>query len=279
MNYSLYNEITEDELKALTLEVCQVAREAGRKILDIYEQDFDVMQKRDASPVTTADYASHDVVYERLSMLTPTVPILSEEGVSIPFSERQQWRRLWLIDPLDGTREFIKRNGEFTVNISLVVEHKAVLGVIYAPTTNECYFAYAGGGAYKQNQSGEILQINSRQWDGKHVVVTANRALHTANFKRFLAGFENYDTVMLGSALKSCVVAEGRADLYARFGPTSEWDTAAAQCIVEEAGGSVFSIEGKPLRYNQKASLINPSFLVVGDVWHDWLSYLPSSVS
>ena len=265
------------DLKSLALEVCHVARRAGEAILEVYCQDFSVAHKHDFSPVTEADMAAHHEIVKCLDILTPSIPVLSEEGESVPYAERHDWEALWLIDPLDGTREFIKRNGEFTVNISLIDANKPVLGVVYAPVSGDCYFAYAGGGAYKQSKNGVTVRIKSRLWDGKHITIARSRA-RAENFRRFLAGFASYETIILGSALKSCVVAEGRADIYARFGPTSEWDTAAAQCIVEEAGGRLMDLDGWSLQYNKKESLINPAFIVVGDVNHDWRGYLPSGV-
>lgn len=266
------------DLQALVEEVCELAVAAGETILNIYSRDFSVVQKSDLSPLTEADMASHHILQKGFDQLTPTIPVLSEEGGSFSFRERQAWDQLWLIDPLDGTREFIKRNGEFTVNISLVAGSKAVLGVIYAPVTSECYFAYTGGGAYKRDAAGKIVQIHTRQWDGGHIVVAGSRSQRTQNFERFLAGFSSYETITLGSALKSCVVAEGRADIYARFGPTCEWDTAAAQIIVEEAGGRMMALDGSDLTYNRRESLLNPSFMVVGDGRHLWKGYLPDCV-
>ncbi len=266
------------DLGSLAADVCNLAEVAGRSILDIYSRDFSVTHKSDLSPLTEADMASHYILLKGLESLTPTIPILSEEGDGVDFKERRTWPRLWLIDPLDGTREFIKRNGEFTVNIGLIYDSKPVLGVVYAPVTSECYFAYGGGGAYKRCGDGSAVKINTRRWNGKHITIAGSRSQRTANFESFLAGFSGYDIISLGSALKSCVIAEGRADVYARFGPTSEWDTAAAQCIIEEAGGCIMSLIGSPLLYNQKESLLNPSFLAVGDVNHLWRDYLPEGV-
>ena len=265
------------DLKSLAMEVCQIARRAGEAILTVYRQDFSVSRKRDFSPVTEADMIAHHAIIKCLDALTPSIPVLSEEGESVPYSERYEWDELWLIDPLDGTREFIKRNGEFTVNISLVQRGKPVLGVIYAPVSDDCYSAFSHGGAYRQSKTGGMTQIKCRSWNGKHITVASSRS-RTENFQHFLAGFDSYETIVLGSALKSCIVAEGRADIYARFGPTSEWDTAAAQCIVEEAGGCLMSLDGEPLLYNQRESLLNPSFMVVGDKGHDWRSFLPFSL-
>jgi len=266
------------DLKSLVTDVCDLAVVAGDAILDIYSQEFSVTHKSDLSPLTEADMASHYVLLKGLSRLTPTVPILSEEGDSVSLKERGEWPLLWLIDPLDGTREFVKRNGEFSVNISLVYGAESILGVVYAPVTKLCYFAYLGGGAYKKYAGEGSQKIAARGWDGKHITIAGSRSKHTANFEKFLAGFSSYELISLGSALKSCVVAEGDADIYARFGPTSEWDTAAAQCIVEEAGGQMMALNGQPLLYNRKESLLNPSFLVVGDSTHPWCDYLPDAV-
>jgi 3'(2'), 5'-bisphosphate nucleotidase len=251
-----------------------VAREAGREILAIYAQDFSVEHKNDRSPLTAADMAAHHAILDGLQNLTPGVPILSEEEADIPYAERTRWQRYWLVDPLDGTREFIKRNGEFTVNIALIEDHEPVLGVVYVPVGGVCYFAARGAGAHRQGLGEVTRGIHARPWSGGRITIAGSRSHRSPRFDRFLAQFEDHTFISMGSSLKSCLVAEGNADVYLRLGPTSEWDTAAAQCIVEEAGGVMSDIELRPLRYNTKESLLNPYFIVCGDRTHDWGRYL-----
>ncbi len=224
--------------KQLLQPVVELARKAGAEILKIYAEDFNVEHKEDRSPLTEADMAAHHTIVAGLQALTPKLPILSEEEAAIPYAERSQWRTYWLVDPLDGTREFIKRNGEFTVNIALIEDQQAVLGVIYVPVSGVTYFASRDdGGAYRQEPSQGVQQIRVRSWQGGHITVAGSRSHRDDRFGRFLDQFDDHEIISMGSSLKSCLVAEGKADIYVRLGPTSEWDTAAAQCIVEEAGG------------------------------------------
>ena len=260
-------------LKELEPAVIDLTRQAGKAILDVYETAFAVNEKRDNSPVTAADLAAHDVIYERLSRLTPDWPILSEEGDRILFSERKRWSHYWLIDPLDGTREFVKRNGEFAVIIALIEDGRAVLGVVFAPVLDVTYLASSGNGAYKQTAT-EKHQIRVRAADLDTLIVAGSRSHSSSRLGRYLQRLGNPNLLSMGSALKACLVAEGKADLYPRFGPTSEWDTAAAQCILEEAGGRMTDIQMRPLRYNSKASLTNPDFFAFGDDRYDWSRFL-----
>ena len=254
--------------------IINISRIAGKKILDVYETDFDVEHKEDKTPLTKADMAAHDTIVEGLSKLTPDIPILSEEEAKIPFKERASWTTYWLVDPLDGTREFIKRNGEFTVNIALIHEHESILGVIYVPVSGVTYFASRGHGSYKQAPNSPPVHIQVSKKAGNPVKVAGSRSHRGDSLNRFLESIGDYEIVSMGSSLKSCLVAEGRADIYPRLGPTSEWDTAAAQCIVEEAGGKLVELDMKQLRYNTKDSLLNPHFLVIGDTGHDWKKHL-----
>jgi 3'(2'), 5'-bisphosphate nucleotidase len=254
--------------------VIEIAAEAGRKIMQVYATDFAVTHKDDLTPLTHADLAAHQTICEGLRRLTPDLPMLSEESAHIPFSERAAWRQYWLIDPLDGTREFIKRNGEFTVNIALIVEQCSVLGVVYAPVTGLCYFASRGHGAYKQAPGAAPQVIHARRYVGGRCAVAASRSHSGDSLRGFLARLGDHEILSIGSSLKSCLVAEGRADLYPRLGPTSEWDTAAAQCVVEEAGGRVTDTAMQTLRYNTKPELLNPHFFVSGDPERDWSQYL-----
>ena len=257
--------------------VKSIAQQAGQAIMDIYRDGFTVEEKTDYSPVTEADIAADKIIVDQLTALTPEWPVLSEEGESIAFEERRQWQRYWLVDPLDGTREFIRRNGEFTVNIALIENNISVFGIIYVPVSGVCYYATAGGGAFKEEPGAIAEAINSRPWDGRKITIAGSRSHLSEIFHELLKNFQDHHVIRLGSSLKSCYVAEGAADLYARLGPTSEWDTAAAQCIVEEAGGKMTDTFLKPLRYNTKESLLNPHFLVFGDEGHDWECYVPQS--
>lgn len=260
----------------LVQEVVTLARDAGARILEIYETDFSVRKKADRSPLTAADLAAHTVIDAGLAMITPDLPILSEESAEADYAVRSQWRRYWLIDPLDGTREFVKRNGEFTVNIALIDGHEPVLGVVHVPVSGVSYYAVRGLGAFKQEPGQIPVSIQVRAHPEGRLIVTGSRSHGTDATRKFIANLGDVEVIGIGSALKSCLVAEGRADLYPRFGPTSEWDTAAAQCIVEEAGGRVTDVHLNPLRYNTKRSLLNPHFLVFGDTSRDWRQYLPS---
>jgi 3'(2'), 5'-bisphosphate nucleotidase len=255
--------------------VIELARDAGRRIMKFYQQDVSIEHKEDRTPLTEADMAAHNAIVAGLSVLTPEIPVLSEESAKIPFNERSQWDRYWLVDPLDGTREFIKRNGEFTVNIALIHDHRPLLGVIVVPVSGLCYFACEGQGAFKQLPDSKPESIEVRPFDSAHLVVAGSRSHGSDKLGTFLKNLGDHTLISMGSSLKSCLVAEGKADIYARFGPTSEWDTAAAHCIVEQAGGTLTDLQIKPLRYNTKESLLNPPFLVIGDSNHDWAAYLP----
>jgi 3'(2'), 5'-bisphosphate nucleotidase len=259
-------------------QVVEIARDAGRRILDIYERGFSVAAKDDGSPLTEADNAAHELIVARLQELTPDVPILSEESAGISFDERSRWTRFWLVDPLDGTKEFVNRRGDFTVNIAWVEHARPVLGVVYAPVSGAAYFAARGGGAFEQVGTCGRASIRAREYHGGKAIVAASRSHAGDHLGAFLAALEKregaYESVSMGSALKLCLVAAGKADVYPRLGPTSEWDTAAAQCVVEEAGGRVINIAGNPLVYN-KSSILNPWFLCCGAGDYDWASMLP----
>ncbi len=259
--------------------VIDIARTAGERILEIYHSDFAVQAKDDRSPLTEADLAAHRAIHTGLARLAEDVPVLSEESAQIPFATRARWHRYWLVDPLDGTKEFIKRNGEFTVNIALVEDHEPVLGVIVVPVSGRCYYAARGAGAFRQEAGDGPQPIHVRPLDLGHLVVAGSRSHSGPDLAAFLERLAAHhgtpEFISMGSSLKFCLVAEGRADLYPRLGPTSEWDTAAAQCIVEAAGGVVTNTAMRPLRYNTKESLLNPHFFVSGDRRHDWSQYLP----
>ncbi len=262
------------DLESLIQPVITLAEEAGRCILEIYDAGFEVTDKADNTPLTDADLAAHNTIVDGLQQLTPEIPILSEESTNIPFEERQQWQRYWLIDPLDGTREFIKRNGEFTVNIALIEDHRPILGVIQVPCNSILYYAWREGGAWKKMPEQDLEQIQARYPSQEQLVVAGSRSHQNEVITEFLDKIGAYRIFPMGSSLKSCLVAEGQADLYPRLGPTSEWDTAAAQCVVEEAGGQLTDTAMKPLRYNTKDSLLNPHFFVFGKGGRDWSKYL-----
>ncbi|SEP07063.1 3'(2'),5'-bisphosphate nucleotidase CysQ [Aquisalimonas asiatica] len=244
--------------------VVAIARRAGDAILAVYNgPDFDVETKDDDSPLTAADRAAHAIIDRELRALTPEIPVLSEEGADVPAAKRQQWPRFWLVDPLDGTKEFIKRNGEFTVNIALVEGGRPVWGVIHAPALDTTYGGGVGSGAWKQTGAdGAREPLAVRTPDDGHAVVKS-RSHPSGELAAFLERITVADEVPVGSSLKFCVVAEGRATLYPRFGPTMEWDTGAGQAIVEAAGGRVVMAEDEttPLTYN-KDDLRNGFFIV-----------------
>lgn len=262
-------------IKSLLQDVNNLSETAGAAILEIYQTDFEVLQKHDNTPLTKADMAAHHIIVDGLNALTPTLPVLSEESAHIDYAQRQTWREYWLVDPLDGTKEFVKGNGEFTVNIALIRDNYPVLGVIYSPVLRLTYFAVQGGGAFRKRGNEPAESIHSRSLNLEKLVVAGSRSHGGTGLQRFLTQFEGYNIISMGSSLKSCLVAEGVADIYPRFGPTSEWDTAAAQCIVEEAGGRLVNLHLERLSYNCKPSLLNPHFVVLGDTRYDWGRYIP----
>ncbi|MFI4954803.1 MAG: 3'(2'),5'-bisphosphate nucleotidase CysQ, partial [Gammaproteobacteria bacterium] len=245
----------------------------GQKILQFYEHrdSIEVTKKSNATPLTEADVAAHNMIVAELKKITPDVPVLSEEGKDIPFSERKQWDYYWLVDPLDGTKEFLEGNGEFTVNIALIEKHESVAGIIYQPTTRDYFFAAKKQGAYWRSPEGNYVPLHARIFNEANLAVLISRH-HTPKWltQQLESSNKPFHFHGLGSSLKFCRLASGLADVYPRMGPTSEWDTAAGQCIVEEAGGAVLQISGEPLRYNTKDELENPSFLAVADKHADW---------
>ena len=261
---------------ALLDPVVKLAAEAAQAILSIYAADFTVSDKDDTSPLTEADLAAHNVLVKGLKALTPDWPILSEEGEQPDFAERSRWTRYWLIDPLDGTKEFIKRNGEFTVNVALIDKHRPVLGVVHVPASGMYYAASRGRGAFKAEATGAIHPIAVRPCpEGQRVVAVASRSHQSPEVAAYLERLGPCDLISMGSSLKICLVAEGKADIYPRLGPTSEWDTAAAQAVLEVAGGQITDLAGVPMHYNTKADILNPYFLAFGDAGRDWGAYLP----
>ncbi|HXH04696.1 MAG TPA: 3'(2'),5'-bisphosphate nucleotidase CysQ [Candidatus Competibacteraceae bacterium] len=256
-------------------QVIALAVHAGAQIMAVYDSAGMLAQKDDDSPLTVADLAAHQAIVEGLARLTPEIPVLSEESSAVPYAERRHWARFWLVDPLDGTKEFLKRNGEFTVNIALVEGHEPVLGVVWLPVRSQGYFAVRGEGAFRQREGHAPEPIHVASLGGRPVRVVGSRSHATPGLDIFLQRLGDHELVVAGSSLKFCQVAEGAADIYPRLGPTSEWDTAAAQCVVEEAGGWVLGVDGQRLRYNTRESLLNPHFIVFGDASRDWLALLP----
>ncbi len=268
---------TEQDLANLIPEVARIARQAGERILDIYEHGFEVHTKTDGTPLTTADRASHELVCRELAVLDGNMPVLSEESAADNYSGREGWRQFWLVDPLDGTREFVKRNGEFTVNIALIDGHRPVLGVVHTPVKGLTHWSHTGAPAYRCSGDDEAQRIQVAQYRGGPPQVVASRSHGREALVQFLLRLREreggYDTISMGSALKICIVAEGRGDVYPRLGPTYEWDSAAAQCVLESAGGKLTDRRGVPLRYNKK-SLLNPWFIASGSGDYDWYSLL-----
>ena len=259
----------------LLQQVAAIARDAGEAILVVYGEDFEVQRKDDHSPLTAADLAAQRVIAAGLAQLDPVLPVISEEARAAPWSQRREWQRYWLVDPLDGTREFVKRNGEFTVNIALIENHQPVLGVVLAPVTGELYAAARGQGAWLQTQVDAPWQRIHTRALTEAATVAGSRS-HGGSGIALLQQLlgDDYQSKPLGSSLKFCLVASGVADVYLRRGATSEWDTAAAQSVLEEAGGAVLDLAGDPLRYNRGDSLINPEFIAVGDTAVDWKARL-----
>lgn len=264
---------------SLLADVCELSRVAGEKIMEIYRRGFDVDYKEDKSPVTEADLVSSELITQRLRELTPDWPVLSEEDSdAFPFAERSKWPIYWLVDPLDGTKGFIRRNGFFTVNIALVVGHEVTLGVIYTPDSRKLYYAARGAGAYSQTTDSESAQVISvRKTPRDKPIVVASRAHINVPTLRLIESLGEHELVRADSSLKCCLVADGSADLYLRVGPTCEWDTGAGQCIVEEAGGYLTDCSGAPIEYNRKESLINPSFVVHTPSSPPWRKFMPPS--
>ena len=264
-------------MKKLIDPVVALAEEAGLAILEVYSSDFDVQSKSDDSPLTEADLGSHRRIVAGLKALTPELPIISEESGLPDYAERSRWNRYWLIDPLDGTKEFVSRNGEFTVNIALIENRTPVFGVVHVPVQQKTYIGCETRGAELRYGDGRVETIRVADASSDPVRVVGSRSHRGASLDAYLEKLGDHEMIPMGSSLKFCVVAEGGADLYPRLGPTSEWDTAAAQAVVEQAGGSVVTLDGKPMKYNTKEDILNPFFLVAGAGDRDWLALLPDS--
>jgi len=266
------NETTAARPADLLPAVLDAVASAGTAILEVYAGGHEVEYKADESPITRADRAAHEILAARLGRIAPSIPVLSEEAESShAYAVRGAWRQLWLVDPLDGTKEFINRNGEFTVNVALVRDHRPVLGVVAAPALGLTYYAAEGTGAFRRRDGASAEAIRVRP-AADPLVVVGSRSHRGDSLDAVLARMGPHELRPMGSALKFCLVAEGTADLYPRLGPTSEWDTAAAQAVLELAGGAVTTLDGAPLRYNQRETLLNPHFIACGDTGRAWVS-------
>ena len=261
-----------NSMQALLDKLRVIAADAGDAIMRIYEGDFDVEFKDDKSPLTEADRASHECIVTGLSALEPALPILSEESTPDEFKDRLDWNRYWLVDPLDGTKEFIKRNGEFTVNIALIENNRAVMGIVLAPALGVEYAGALDLGAWRRAPDAAPEAISAKLRHIGPARVVCSRSHPSGTLAAYLENLGAHELKPMGSSLKICLVAEGQADVYPRLGPTSEWDTAAAQAILESAGGSMMDAAGRALRYSMKDSLLNPFFLAFGDPNRDWLA-------
>ena len=271
---------TTKDLSHLLPSVIEVARSAGQLILEIYEKkDYEEFTKSDDTPVTSADLAAHKLISKKLSELTPDIPVLSEEAADISLEKRAQWDSYWLVDPLDGTQEFIARSGDFATIIALIEHNKPVMGVVYAPVSGVSYYAYSGKGAWKIPDLNDSVKIKTHRHElpNQSIAMAISRRQDINRITSRMSPAWNYDLVPLGSAaLKACLVSEGAVDCYLRLGPTGEWDTAATQCIVEEAGGRILSTQLEPLSYNERETLENPNFIVLGDADLPWAEILQS---
>ena len=263
-------------------EMCRIAEAASSEILTVYNSaaDIEIEHKADDSPLTLADRRAHELIERELLSFAPGIPVLSEESLQLPFAERQTWSRYWLVDPLDGTKEFIGRNGEFTVNIALIDKGVARLGAVSVPVTGVTYSGINDDQApcaWKKESSG-ARPITVAAMAGQKIRVVASRRHRGERLEEMLATIDKAlgigEVVSIGSSLKMCLVAEGAADIYPRLAPTSEWDTAAAQAILAAAGGEIVDLDFTPLRYNQKESLLNPEFIALGDRAYAWQALL-----
>ncbi len=264
----------------LTEELIALTRKAGDAILQIYRTDFEVTLKTDASPLTQADLAAHRIIEEGLQKLTPEIPLLSEESQPPAYSIRQTWPRYWLVDPLDGTREFVNKNGEFTVNIALIENHEPTFGVVGVPVQSLVYTGDIERGALRHDADGSVRLTGRTMAQRNAVVVVASRSHGGDRLENYIESLgECFGTVSrtpVGSSLKLCILAEGAADLYPRLGPTSEWDIAAAHAVLSAAGGALWAVDGSRLEYNRKESFLNPEFFAVADGAFAWKQALPA---
>jgi 3'(2'), 5'-bisphosphate nucleotidase len=263
-----------DSARSLLEEIRSISITAGDAIMQIYGSEFDVELKEDQSPLTEADRASHNLIVAGLRQLHPALPVLSEESAPEDLEDRRNWDRYWLVDPLDGTKEFVKRNGEFTVNIALIENHRATMGVVFAPALGIEYSGALELGAWKRTPGEPLQEISTTLGQVGAARVVSSRSHPSGDLAAYLERIGSHELKPMGSSLKICLVADGQADVYPRLGPTSEWDTAAAHAILESAGGGIIDPIGQALRYNLKDGLLNPYFLAFGDPNRDWLTQL-----
>ena len=254
------------------LDILNIAIDAGKEILKIYKKNFNVDLKADNSPITEADINSNNLIKKRLIEIEKKIPILTEESL-VNWETRRVWKKYWLIDPLDGTKEFVNRNGEFTVNISLIENNLPIFGVIYAPEKSLLYYGIKNNGSYKLitqdniNTLTEFKKININKNIASKIKIIGSRSHSNKDFHAWVEkNFSQYELISIGSSLKFCLLAEGTADIYPRLGPTSEWDIAAGHVILEEAGGKLKSFDNTEILYNTKENIINPNFLAYGNV-------------
>ena len=254
------------------LEILNISVDAGEVILNYYNENVDVIYKDDESPLTKADLASHKIITDSIKKITPDIPILSEEEF-IDWKIRKKWKKYWLIDPLDGTKEFIKKNDEFTVNIALIENNRPILGVIYTPALNELFYSIKNFGSYKiltkkkLNTLKEAKKISINKKKSNKIKIVGSRSHSNPILDKWVnKNFNEFDILQKGSSLKFCLIAEGSADIYPRFGPTSEWDIAAGHIILEEAGGKLKSIDNKEILYNEKENILNPEFFAYSNI-------------
>lgn len=245
--------------------VIEIANLAGDAIMDIYNTDFDYKLKDDNSPLTEADIASNEIIINELKKLDQSYPILTEESSDVKFEERSRWERYWLVDPLDGTKEFLKKNDEFTVNIALIEKNTPIFGVIRVPAKYVTYWGGVNIGSYskKDNESSKKINVSKRKSTCLRVV--SSRSHKNNRLDKCLSNFDSIQDINIGSSLKFCLLAEGKADFYPRLGPTSEWDTAAGEAILKYSGGYLLTIEGKEMNYNNSEALLNPYFIASSD--------------
>lgn len=272
----------EPDLKIIAEHVYRVAVAAGEAILPYHyrEQEIELEYKADASPLTAADKAAHNVIEQQLKnyvVFERPIPILSEEGDKQSEAEKLSWKTYWCVDPLDGTQEFIRKRDEFTVNIALIENHVPIIGVIYSPVNKEGYMAWRGGGAY-QEVAGKMMRIKTQQPAKEPLRIVASRRHGIHNIQDILDHLKDYKMVSRGSALKFCEVARGGADLFLRATETCEWDNAAGQCIAEEAGARLFHFDFTPVRYNDSLTMLTQPLIVVGDPTFDWQSLLSKGI-
>ena len=249
-------------------QLIEISKDAGKAILEVYNSDFDHQIKEDLSPLTKADTLSNNIIYERLEALTPDIPILSEENADIPFNIRSLWKQYWLVDPLDGTKEFIKKNGEFTTNIALIYENRPIFGMIHVPASNEIFWGSKEMGAYhlKGDSLSNKKKISASQETKDSLRIVSSRSHPSGDLKILLDKLGKFKLVSVGSSLKFCLIAKGEADCYPRLGPTCEWDTAAGEIIAESAGANIVNLENKTMKYNHKEDYLNPHFLVSNSI-------------